>query len=279
MILLEGKKLSEEILENIKKEIEENNLKLRLAIILIGKNSSSELFIKQKEKACKNVGIDFKLFKFGIDIDFDKLKKEINRICKDKNNSGVVVQLPLPNKFKNKEQEILNLIPSRKDPDVLSQESLAKFLTDDSFIMPPVVRATSYLFYKYGINPKGKNVVIIGSGKLVGLPLSLWMIKKYATVSIINKFTKDISFFTKKSDILICGVGRPKVVIGSMTKKGIVVVDVGISFRKGKIIGDVDFKTVSKKAGYITPVPGGIGPLTVVSLLENLVKLNKNNYK
>jgi methylenetetrahydrofolate dehydrogenase (NADP+)/methenyltetrahydrofolate cyclohydrolase len=98
-------------------------------------------------------------------------------------------------------------------------------------------------------------------------------------VSIVNKFTKDISFFTKKSDILICGVGRPKVVIGSMIKKGIVVVDVGISFRKGKIIGDVDFKTVSQKAGYITPVPGGIGPLTVAFLLDNLVKLNKNNYK
>lgn len=273
MMLLDGKKLSEEVLLRIKKEFLGRKQKMRLDVILVGNNHSSEVFVRRKGIACSFVGIDFNLHRFPSNIGIVEFKKAIKDISCDPSVSGVVIQLPLPSRI-NK-QEVFDLIPSNKDVDILSTYNLGEFYTGNLLCMPPVVGAVSHFFKKYKISPAQKNIVLVGAGRLVGFPLSLWFFRKKATVSIVNEFTKDISFYTKKADIIISGVGKPLLIKGNMVKKGVVAVDVGISLVNKKLIGDFDFETVSKKAKYITPVPGGVGPMTIVCLLENLMILNK----
>jgi len=270
--ILDGKKLSEEILENLKKKIKTRGLKLSLAVVQVGENPVSQIFISQKKKACERVGIDFKLCKLPAKISVSELKKEIEKVAKNPANSGVIIQLPLPKKFFP--EAFLNLIPEEKDIDVLSEKSLGKFYQGTLKILPPTVQGILYLFKNYKIELKGKNVVIVGAGRLIGNPLALRLLQEKATVSVLNEFTKDAPSFTKKADILISGVGKPNLITGGMVKKGVMVIDAGTSIKKGKLMGDVDFKSVSKKASYITPVPGGVGPMTVACLIENLVKLN-----
>ena len=269
--VINGKKLSEEILLKLKRKAK--GLNLKLAIVLVGENKASELFTKKKEEVCKKIGIDFELFKFSSKIKKEKLKREVLKIAKNPKVSGLVVQLPLPKGIK--EEEILNLIPLKKDVDVLSEKSLKKFSQGDFNILPPTVRAVSFLLKKFKIKIKGKNVVLVGAGKLVGKPLSVWFLKNKANVTVVDEFVKNISFFTKKADILISGAGEPNLIKGNMVKKGVFVLDFGSGILKGKIKGDIDFKGVSKKASYISPVPGGVGPLTVAMVLENLVKISK----
>ena len=274
MKILDGKKLAEKILENIKREIKNRHLKLKLVVIQVGENLVSQIFINQKKRACQKTDLDFKLFKFPARIDVSELKKEIERIVHSPENSGVIIQLPLPKKFST--EEFLNLIPAEKDVDVLSEKSLGKFYQGISKILPPIVAGILELLKNEQIKLKGKNVVLIGAGRLVGLPLTIQLLKEKATVSVLNEFTKEATHFTKKADILISGVGKPGLIKGNMVKKGVIVIDAGTSQVAGKLVGNVDFKSVSKKASYITPVPGGVGPLTVACLLENLVKLNEN---
>ena len=271
MKILNGKKLADRVFGKIKKEIKDSRFKLRLAIIQIGENPVSEIFIKQKKRACELVGINFQLYKFQKRISQTKLKKEIQRISREKKNSGIIIQLPLPQNFDT--DEILNLIPSQKDVDVLSVESLGKFYQGKLEILPPVVCAISHLLKDYNVKIKGKNVVLVGAGKLVGKPLNLWILGEKGTLTIINEFTEDSPPLMKKADILISGVGKPNLINGKMVKNGAIVIDAGTSYKKGKLVGDVDFKSCSKKASYITPVPGGVGPLTVACLLENLTKI------
>ena len=294
MIILDGKKLAEEILDNLKKEIPAQggsasggkNRRLKLAVILVGENPVSQIFINQKKKACERVGIDFKLYQFPKKISSQELKKEIEKITKDNSNSGIIIQLPLPSKFIPEDYNpptalpsfawapFLNLIPEEKDIDVLSEKSLGKFYQGTLKILPPTVQGILEIFKNYKISLKGKNIVIVGAGRLVGFPLALQLLKEKATVSVLNEFSKDTPSFTKKADILISAVGKPNLIKGDMVKNGAIIIDAGTSTKEGKLLGDVDFKSVSKKASYITPVPGGVGPMTVACLLQNLVKLN-----
>ena len=265
-IILDGKKLSNKILNNLKAEIKKKRLKLKLAVILIGDNKISQIYIREKKNACLKIGIGFELFRFPLDISQSDLRKEIVKIVKNPENSGVVIQLPLPKHFNS--QEILNLIPPEKDIDVLSGKS-------SSFsIISPVVKAISELLKEYKISLKNKNIVVVGKGKLVGQPLILWLEKEKANFSVIDQKTKDISIFTKKADIIISGTGKPNLITGNTIKEGAIVIDAGTSSESGRTIGDVDFESVSKKAKYITLVRGGVGPMTVACLLKNLVKLN-----
>ena len=273
MKLLDGKKLSEKILTNLKKEIKKSNLKLRLAVVQVGENSVSQIFINQKKKACEKVGINFRLFKFPVKVSAPKLKKEIKKIVRNLANPGIIIQLPLPKKFLP--EEFLNLILEKKDIDVLSEESLGKFYQGTLKILPPTVNGILRLLKNYKIELKGKDVVVIGAGRLVGFPLAIQLLKEKATLSVLNEFTKDALSFTKKANILISGVGRPNLIKSKMVKRGVVIIDAGSAMKKGKLVGDVDFKSIGQKASYITPVPGGVGPMTVACLLENLVKLSK----
>lgn len=267
--ILDGKKLSEKTLFKLKKEAK--NLNLKLAVVLVGRNPVSQIFVNQKRKACQRVGIDFQLFKFSSKINNLKLKEKVIKIAKKPDVSGLIIQLPLPRNIKT--QEILNLVPEEKDIDVLSEENLGKFYQSSLLILPPTIAAIRHILKNYRIRIKGKNIVLVGGGRLVGKPLTIWLLREKATFSVVNKFTKDISLFTKKADILISGAGKPNLIKGKMVKENVVVIDCGTSKVKGKIKGDVDFNSVSKKASYITPVPGGVGPVTVAMLLSNLVKM------
>jgi methylenetetrahydrofolate dehydrogenase (NADP+)/methenyltetrahydrofolate cyclohydrolase len=272
MKILDGKKLSAEILEEAKKEIAEKHLKLKVAVVFVGNDPASEIFIRQKEKACLFCGIDFELFKFPSNIGLEELKKEMGEMARDPKISGIIVQLPLPGSLKT--QGILNLIPPEKDIDVLTEANLGKFYTSGSLILPPVVGGVCHFLEEYKISLEGKKVVIIGAGKLVGFPSALWFFGKKATVSVVNEFTTDRSSFTKEADIIVSGVGKPGLIRGDMVKNGAIVIDVGSGFKNGKISGDVDFESVSKKAGYVSPVPNGMGPMTVACLIENLLKIS-----
>lgn len=240
MKLLDGKKLSQKILNNLKKEVKKNKLKLKLAIVLVGDNPDSKKFIRQKRKACQFIGIDFKLFKFPTQIQGAKLLREIKEIVKDNSISGIVIQLSLPKKLNT--EKILKSIPKEKDAEIIS----------------PVVCAISRILKEYKISLRNKEIVLIGKGKLVGQPVAAWLRKQNLKFSNINKI--------KQADIIISGIGKPNFIKGEMIKKGAIIIDVG---------EDVDFKSVSKKAGYITPTPGGIGPMTVACLLKNLVDSKK----
>lgn len=300
--ILNGKKLAEKIFSRLKKEIKSRQLKLRLAVISVGENPISQIFIRQKEKAAKKIGVDFKLFKLPAKIGHQKLKTEIEKIVKNTANSGVVIQLPLPRmttstRFSLRKpyiakrveialrgepkkflpEDFLNLIPKEKDIDCLSEESLGKFYQNTLRILPPTVDGILLLLKNYKIKLKRKNIVIVGAGRLVGFPLATQLLKEKATLSVLNEFTKDAPFFTKKADILISGVGKANLIKGAMVKKGAVIIDAGNSIKKGKLTGDIDFKIVSKKASFLTPVPGGVGPMTVACLLKNLVDLSKKN--
>jgi len=271
--ILDGRKLANKILSSIKRAVKNQRLKLRLAVILVGNGAISKIFIHGIEKDSSKVGVDFNLYEFPAKINQQKLKEEIDKIVRNSVNSGIVVQLPLPKKFSP--EEILNLIPQEKDINVLSEKSLGKFYQGTLKILPPTVEGILALLKNYKIKILGKDVAIIGVGRLVGLPLAIQLLKEKATVSALNEFTKDSPFFTKKADILISGVGKPNLIKENMIKKGAVVIDAGTVMKNGKLMGDVDFKSVSKKAKCITPVPGGVGPLTVACLLKNLVKLSK----
>jgi methylenetetrahydrofolate dehydrogenase (NADP+)/methenyltetrahydrofolate cyclohydrolase len=272
MKILNGKKLSEKILKKLRRQIKKSGKNLQLAVILVGKNSISQIFIRQKESACRKAGINFQLYQLEEKIKKEDLKKEVVKIIRNPKNSGVIIQLPLPKQIST--QEILNLIPPKKDLDLLSEKSLGSFYLGSSSILPPVTEAVRRLLKEYKIKINGKRVVIVGSGRLVGLPLTFWFLSQGATVAVLNKSTKNISFWTNLADILISGTGHPNLIKGKMVRRGAVVIDVGCSQLAGRLAGDIEQKSVSKKASFLAPVPGGVGPMTCACLLENLIKLN-----
>lgn len=236
-IILDGKKLSKRILNDLKRRIKKSGKRLRLAAVLVGNDKNSLTFLKQKEKACKFVGIDFQLYQFPANVSQKILEEQIKKIGAQKNH-GIMVQLPLPKHIDT--DEILNLIPQEKD--------VEKFF-------PPVLAGILALLKEYKINFHGKKVVVVGRGRLVGGPIVEWLEKQ--RIKVIED--------TKMADIVISGVGKPGFVIrGNLIKKGAVVIDAA---------GDVDFESVFPKASYITPIPGGVGPMTVAMLLKNLYLL------
>lgn len=256
--ILDGKKLSEKILNNLKKEVRKSGKRLKLTAILVGENPASQIFLRQKEKACKIIGVDFKLYQFPESVGNEELIKQVRLIAGNSQNQGIIIQLPLPKKFNT--QEVLNSIPPEKDVDVLSEKS------KNPPILAPVLSGILDLFKEYKIDFKGKKTVIVGRGRLVGKPVSDWLEKQGVQFSILDETTPDISRFTRQADILISGTGHPNLIKGDIVKEGAIIVDAA---------HDVDFKSCSPKASYITPVPGGVGPMTVAEVIKNLSILNE----
>ncbi len=274
MTLLDGKQFSQKLLEKLKKEVKEIARPLRLAIVMVGEHPTAISFIKRKQASCENVGIGFKFYKYPEDISTQQLRKNINAVCKLKKNTAVIIQLPLPAHI-NK-QYILNTVPPEKDADVLAERSLGRFYTGRLPIIPPTIAGIMKFFEEFNIEVKGKNVVIVGAGTLVGKPMATHLINQGATVTVLNEYTPDISHHTKNAEVLISGVGKPGLIDGDIVNEGVIVIDAGLAeVGEGKIRGDVDFESVSKKSSYITPVPGGVGPMTVAMLLSNVVTLAK----
>lgn len=281
MILFDGKKLSQNILGELKQEIVDIKKQFRLAVVVVGEDPVVKKFIGQKKKAAHDIGIDVRIYPFGGTITTNELRKRLAEIVHEEKNSGVIVQLPLPPHLNT--QYILNSVTPEKDVDLLSAKAIGNFVAGKSFIFPPVVGAIKALLEEYQIDYKTKYIVVLGAGNLVGKPLALWLLNEKVTFSVIRSTTENPEEFLRDADIIISGIGKPKFITGDMIKNDAVVIDAGTSESESsstglgvkKIVGDVDFDSVSKKASYITPVPGGVGPVTVAVLLKNLITLSQ----
>lgn len=269
---IDGKKLSEKILKRVREKIKQEELDLKLTAALIGEDPVSKVYLEKKQNACEQAGIEFELFQFSAKLSEEELEGKLKKMANNKHVSGAMIQLPIPKNYTS--QPLLNTIPPEKDADVLSKGPLGRFYTATSPIMPPTPKAIAEILKEYELDVEGVNVGLVGTGALVGYPLSLWLHRQKATVIAVNEFTKNPEELLQEADIIISGIGIPNTVTADMVKPGAVVIDAGTAFIDGKLTGDVDFKNVSEKASLITPTPGGVGPITVSCLLENLVTLN-----
>ena len=281
---IDGKKLAKEIREKLRiksEELKEKGIKPKLAVIMVGDDKASQIYVKNKSRACEEIGIEFEEFILDKNTKQEELISLIEKLNKDKNIHGILLQSPIPANLDI--NEAFKKIAPEKDVDGFNPINVGKLcLNQDTF-----VSCTPYgimkMFEAYSIDLTGKNVTILGRSNIVGKPLIQCCLNKNATVTICHSKTKDLKEHTKISDIVISAVGKPKFVTEDMIKQGAVVIDVGTNRGKdGKLIGDVDFENVSKKASYITPVPGGVGPMTIAMLMNNVIKatteiLNKNS--
>ena len=274
MELLNGKELALELQAEIKTEIKGCMIRPSLAVIQIGDNDASNIYIKNKEKACQEVGIYFRLFKFEEDTPELSIINKIKELNNDEYVNGIIVQLPIPERYN--EKRILNTIINSKDVDGLTDINTGRLVNGKKTLVPCTPLGIMTMLKKYEIEIEGKNVVIIGRSKLVGRPLVSLMLNENATVTICHSKTKNLEEYTKNADIIIVAAGVANLLTGDMVKKGVVVVDVGINHIDGKLCGDVKFSDVSKKAAYISPVPGGVGPMTIASLLSNVMTCYNN---
>jgi len=272
-MVIDGKQLASEIIEELKKEREAIPKKIRLAVVLVGDNPASLSFIKQKEKIAQELNIDFRLYQYPETIKTKELRKKVSAICRVTFNRGVVVQLPLPASINS--QVVLNAILTLKDPDILSEKNLGGFYVNRLIVLPPVIEAIKFLLKKYQIPIEGKIVLLIGRGQLVGKPAALWFINQRATVIVANSKTQNLQDLIKMADIIVSSAGVPNLITGEMVKQGVVIFDSAVVSEAGKLKGDSDFDSLQDKAALLTPVPGGLGPLTVAFLFKNLLELVK----
>ena len=272
--LIDGKKLAEKIKAKVKQEIKEKNLKPKLSLILIGDNPASQIYVRKKHEACLETGIISDQHFFAEKTPEKEITDLIELLNKDESVSGILVQLPLPEQINVK--KIVNLIAPEKDVDGFHPINIGKSALNQNSFEPCTPLGIMKLLEEYSINPEGKNCVIVGTSNIVGKPLGLMLLNKNATVTYCNKFTEDLKEHTKKADILISAVGKPKLISKDMIKKNAVIIDVGTNrLENGKTVGDIDFEEAKKTASFITPVPGGVGPMTVACLMENTLKAEK----
>jgi methylenetetrahydrofolate dehydrogenase (NADP+)/methenyltetrahydrofolate cyclohydrolase len=283
--ILDGKLVSDLILDQTKAKIEQLahlSVPPKLVVILVGENPASLSYIKQKEKSALKVGLDFELIKYPETVSQQEIIKKIQQLNLNIEVHGVIVQLPLPKDLNV--PLILKEISPRKDVDSFQAYNLGKmFLSKDfEFLTPCTPKGVIKLFEHYKIDVKGKNVVIVGKSNIVGKPMAVMLMNRDATVTVCHKETVDLKSHTLNADILIVAVGLPNLITSDMVKPGAVVVDIGCTKVDDKLFGDVDFEPTSQIASYITPVPGGAGPMTVACLIENTVLayewLHENNF-
>lgn len=271
-VILDGKKLREKIFEELKIKIDSMPVKPSLAVILAGNDPSSIIYVNNKKKCAEKLGINSLVINYPADVTEAEVLKKIQELNNNENITAILVQLPLP-KHINK-SKIIDAIAPEKDVDGLTTYNSGKLFSGEKpYVYPCTPKGILLLLDEYKIEPEGKHAVVIGRSNLVGKPVAQMLLNRNATVTMCHSKTKNLSDITKTADILISAVGK-KVVGENMLKNNCVVIDVGI-FRDetGKISGDVDFETVSKTASYITPVPGGVGPMTIASLMLNTVEL------
>lgn len=273
MILLDGKKLAQKILADLREERAAIKKVMRLAIVAVGADRVTELYLREKQKFAEKLDIDFRIYKYPAEITTNELRKQLAVLMHLEKNRGVVVQLPLPQHINT--QHILNAVTPEKDIDMLSARAVGNFITGKSPVLPPVAGAVKALLDEYGIDYRTKYIVVVGAGQLVGKPIALWLLNEKATFSVVRSSTPNIAEFTKKADIIISGVGKAKLIMGDMLKDGAVVIDCGTSESGGAIVGDIDAESVLAKAAYLAPVPGGVGPVAVAMLFKNLITLTK----
>lgn len=275
LILLDGKKYRDELLEEYKSIIEKENLDIRLDIILVGDDPASEIYVKNKLLCAEKIGIKALLHSLDKNTSERELTNLIHELNEDREVTGIILQSPTPAFIDF--DKCANEIESYKDIDGFTPENINNLYHNRETILPCTVKGIIKLLEHYGIDLDGKNVTIVGRSKIVGLPLALALINKNATVTLCHSHTKDLKSHTKDADILISAVGQAGLIKGDMVKEGFIGVDVGITRVEKKVLGDFDFESTSPKASYITPTPGGVGPMTVAMIMDNLIFTKKRD--
>ena len=270
--IIDGKVLAKKIRENLKKECDElklEGIKPKLAVIMVGEDPASKVYVRNKSKACSDAGIEYEEFLLKDTTTQEELLELIETLNKRKDIHGILLQSPVPKHLDI--YKAFETIDFRKDVDGFNPINIGRLALNRQTFISCTPYGVIKMLEEYNIELKGANVVILGRSNIVGKPLAQCLLNKDATVTICHSKTKNIEEITKKADIVISAIGKPKFVSSNMIKEGAVVIDVGINRLETGIVGDVDFEEVSKKASYITPVPGGVGPMTIAMLLNNVV--------
>ena len=278
MQILDGKQLSLKIKDKAKqaiKALKEKDITPGLAVVIIGDDPASHTYVRMKEKACEEVGIYSIIHKMPDDISQDKIIETIEMMNKNPNIDGILIQLPLPKHIDT--TKILQTVTSTKDVDGFHPFNVGKLSLGLDTFTPCTPLGVMKLLKEYEINPQGLDVCIVGASDIVGKPMMNLLLNANATVDICHIYTKDLKEHTKRADLLIVGVGKAGLISEDMVKEGAIVIDIGINrLESGKLVGDVSYESVSTKCSYITPVPGGVGPMTIAMLLENTIKATRS---
>ncbi len=275
MILLDGKALSEKIKEEVKVEVaqlvEEKQITPGLAVILVGNDAASATYVASKAKSCKNAGIYSVVHEMPESITQEELLETIQRMNENPKLDGILVQLPLQKHIDT--TTVLEAIDPLKDVDGFHPYNVGRMVSNLDAFLPATPFGVMRMFQEYGIELSGKNVVVIGSSDIVGKPMASLLINAKATVTVCNSRTKDLKAHTLAADIVVIAVGVPYLLKEDMVKDGAIVIDVGINrLDTGKLVGDADFEGLKNKCSHLTPVPGGVGPMTIAMLLKNTIK-------
>ena len=269
-IIMNGKEVRDNLYKDLKEEVSNLEFTPCLTVVVVGDDEASKVYVNNKIKSCEQLGIKSNVIKCDVNISKEDLANIINSLNNDINCTGILVQAPLPKHLN--ESEIFNLIDKEKDVDGFNNYNAGQLVKDNSGIIPCTVKGIGYLLDYYNIDVSGKDVTIVGRSNIVGKPMANYLINKDATVTLCHSKTSDLRSKTISADILIVAVGHPNLIDESYVKDGAIVIDVGINRIDNKLCGDVDFSSVKDKCSYITPVPGGVGPMTVAMLMDNVLE-------
>lgn len=276
--IINGKEVSKNVREDVKRETEElkakNGIVPGLAVVIVGDDPASRVYVNNKKKACAEVGFMSEEYALPAETTQEELLALVDKLNKKSEINGILVQLPLPKHLD--EKAVIEAISPEKDVDAFHASNVGKIMIGDYHFLPCTPAGVMELIHSENIDASGKNCVVIGRSNIVGKPMAMLLLHENGTVTITHSRTKNLAEITKNADILVAAVGRPKFVTGDMIKDGAVVIDVGMDRdENGKLCGDVDFDSVESKASYITPVPGGVGPMTIAMLMKNTLMAAK----
>lgn len=276
-VLLDGKTLSAKIKSELKEQVAEYKLKtgkeITLAVILAGENPASKVYVRNKIKACEFVGVKSLAFYLPEDCGEEKIIETVKSVSADDNVDGVLVQLPLPNGVN--ESKVLSFIPTEKDVDGFKPENLGNLAMNKEAVIACTPKGIMRLLSEYEIPLKGKNAVVVGRSNIVGKPVAMLLLNADCTVTVCHSKTRDLKKICSDADILVAAIGKPRFITADMIKEGAAIIDVGINRTETGLLGDVDFDGAKGKAAFITPVPGGVGPMTIAMLLTNTLECAK----
>lgn len=278
--IIDGKNLAKKIRQDLKEECDElkkNGINPKLAVIMVGDDPASKVYVRNKSRACEDVGIDYEEFILKDETTQEELIELIKKLNNDKKINGILLQSPIPKHLNI--NEAFKAITYMKDVDGFTPSSVGKLCIGEDTFISCTPYGVMKMFEEYNIDLTGKDVVILGRSNIVGKPLIQCCLQKNATVTVCHSKTKNLAEHTKRADIVISAIGQSKFVKADMIKDGAVIIDVGINRgADGKLTGDVDFENVEKKASYLTPVPGGVGPMTIAMLMNNVIKATKEQH-
>ncbi len=266
--IIDGKAISAAVKEQVRAEIERDSIKAGLAVVIVGDDPASRVYVNNKKKACELCGIQSYEYALPADTTQNELLELVDTLNADRNVNGILVQLPLPEHLD--EKAVIERISPLKDVDAFHEINVGKIMIGNYAFLPCTPAGCMELIHSTGVEVAGKECVVIGRSNIVGKPMAMLLLHENGTVTVCHSKTKNLAEVCRRADILVAAVGRPNFVTADMVKEGAVVIDVGINrLENGKLCGDVKFDEVSEKAGFITPVPGGVGPMTIAMLMKN----------